>query len=169
MRSRPASCVPKTGKVSLYPTLTTSRFVILIRASYRTCLGDVIPSERCKTLNLSKMTLLRTNRLKSLKGKAIILSTIPAPPASIQAIRDRFPDLELILHVVPWGSKELPFDEKEWADTDVLLTATVLPTIEQAPNIKYVQLTSAGANHIIGNPFFKDTKIPFSTANGVHG
>ncbi|KAH6880429.1 hypothetical protein B0T10DRAFT_144131 [Thelonectria olida] len=116
------------------------------------------------------MTLLRTSHNKTLKGhKAIILTTIPAPRASIQAIRDRFPDLKIAVHVVPWGSKDVPFDEKEWSDTTVLLTATVLPTIQQAPHIKYVQLTSAGANHLIENPFFKDTKIPFSTANGVHG
>ncbi|KAI5459451.1 hypothetical protein BGZ63DRAFT_391063 [Mariannaea sp. PMI_226] len=117
------------------------------------------------------MALIRVNHNRTLKGhKAVILTTIPVPSGSIQAIRDRFPDLQIIVREVPWLSDHIPdFDEKEWNDTTILLTATFLPTIEQAPRVKYVQLTSAGANHIVSNPFFSETKIPFSTANGVHG
>ncbi|KAK7422475.1 hypothetical protein QQZ08_009463 [Neonectria magnoliae] len=118
------------------------------------------------------MTLIRVNSNKTLKGhKAIIITAHAAPAASIEAIRKQFPDLKLQLYEVPWGKEKIggDFDEEEWKDTTLFLTSTVLPAVEQAPHLKYVQLTSAGANHILPKPLFSETKIPFCTANGVHG
>ncbi|KAJ4258759.1 hypothetical protein NW762_007846 [Fusarium torreyae] len=117
------------------------------------------------------MTLIRTATNKTLKGhKAVIFSTIEPPQSQIDAIQKQFPDLTIKTYVQPWGAPLDPnFDEEEWKTTTVLLTATLLPKPEQAPHLQYVQLTSAGANHLITNPLFTDTKIPFSTANGVHG
>lgn len=118
------------------------------------------------------MTLIRINANKTLKGhSAIVLTTIPAPPEAIEAIRNQFPDLKLKLYLVPWGSSEIggDFKEEDWKETTLFLTSTVLPTVEQAPHIQYVQLTSAGVNHLVSNPFFSDTNVPFCTANGVHG
>ncbi|KAF5666441.1 d-3-phosphoglycerate dehydrogenase [Fusarium circinatum] len=117
------------------------------------------------------MTLVRISNNKSLKGhKAIIFSTVEPPKAHIDAIQKQFPDLTIKTFIQPWGAPLDPsFKEEEWQDTTVLLTATLLPKPEQAPHLQYVQLTSAGANHLIKDPLFTDTKIPFSTANGVHG
>lgn len=117
------------------------------------------------------MTLIRISNNKTLKGhKAIIFSTVELPEAQIDAIQKQFPDLTIKIFIQPWGAPLDPsFKEEEWQDTTVLLTATLLPKPEQATHLQYVQLTSAGANHLIKDPLFTDTKIPFSTANGVHG
>lgn len=117
------------------------------------------------------MTLVRITNNKTLKGhKAVIFSTVEPPKAQIDAIQKQFPDLTIKTFIQPWGAPLDPsFKEEEWQDTTVLLTATLLPKPEQAPHLQYVQLTSAGANHLIKDPLFTDTKIPFSTANGVHG
>ncbi|PNP74739.1 hypothetical protein FNYG_11876 [Fusarium nygamai] len=117
------------------------------------------------------MTLVRISNNKTLKGhKAIIFSTVEPPQAQIDAIQKQFPDLAIKTFIQPWGAPLDPsFKEEEWQDTTVLLTATLLPKPGQAPHLQYVQLTSAGANHLIKDPLFTDTKIPFSTANGVHG
>ncbi|KAH7485807.1 hypothetical protein FOMA001_g5224 [Fusarium oxysporum f. sp. matthiolae] len=117
------------------------------------------------------MTLVRIPNNKTLKGhKAVIFSTVEPPKAQIDAIQKQFPDLTIKTFIQPWGAPLDPsFKEEEWQDTTVLLTATLLPKPEQAPHLQYVQLTSAGANHLIKDPLFTDTKIPFSTANGVHG
>ncbi|KAF9776529.1 hypothetical protein IL306_005281 [Fusarium sp. DS 682] len=117
------------------------------------------------------MTLVRITNNKTLKGhKAIIFSTIEPPQSEIDAIQKQFPDLIIKTYIQPWGAPLDPnFNEQEWKDTTVLLTATLLPKPEQAPHLQYIQLTSAGANHLIKDPLFTDTKIPFSTANGVHG
>ncbi|KAF4340531.1 d-3-phosphoglycerate dehydrogenase [Fusarium beomiforme] len=117
------------------------------------------------------MTLVRITSNKTLKGhKAIIFSTIEPPKSHIDAIQKQFPDLIIKTYVQPWGAPLDPsFNEEDWKDTTVFLTATYLPKPEQVPHLQYVQLTSAGANHLIKEPLFANTKIPFSTANGVHG
>ncbi|KAF7546928.1 hypothetical protein G7Z17_g8084 [Cylindrodendrum hubeiense] len=118
------------------------------------------------------MTLIRLNDNRTLKGhKAIVLTTVPAPPAAVEAIRKQFPDLKIKFYLVPWGSPGIggDFKDEDWKDTTVLLTSTVLPTVEQAPHIQYIQLTSAGVNHLVSNPYFTETNVPFCTANGVHG
>lgn len=117
------------------------------------------------------MTLIQTVKNKTLKGhKAIIFATKQTPQAQFDAIQKQFPDLTIKTFISPWGAPLDPdFDEEEWKDTTVFLTATYLPKPEQVPHLLYIQLQSAGANHLIQHPLFTDTKIPFSTANGVHG
>ncbi|CAI4215735.1 unnamed protein product [Parascedosporium putredinis] len=86
-------------------------------------------------------------------------------------IRDRFPGISVSAYEVPWRDTEppsnIPAEELERAT--VLVTGSVLPSREQAPNLGYVQLSSAGANHVLNHPLFTDTDIIFCTANGVHG
>ncbi|KAF4447166.1 hypothetical protein F53441_9311 [Fusarium austroafricanum] len=117
------------------------------------------------------MTLIRTTSNKTLKGhKAIIFTTTELPQSQIDAIQKQFPDLTIKVFIQPWGAPLDPnFKKEEWKDTTAFLTATALPEPEQVPNLQYVQLSSAGANHLIKHPLFVETKIPFSTANGVHG
>jgi phosphoglycerate dehydrogenase-like enzyme len=45
--------------------------------------------------------------------------------------------------------------------------ATPLPTPEQAPNLRWVQLYSAGADYLFHHPLFH-THVTFTTASGVH-
>jgi hypothetical protein len=117
------------------------------------------------------MTLIQTVKNKTLKGhKAIIFATKETPQAQFDAIRKQFPDLTIKTFISSWGAPLDPnFNEEEWKDTTVFLTATYLPKPEQVPHLLYVQLQSAGANHLLQHPLFADTKVPFSTANGVHG
>lgn len=113
--------------------------------------------------------LAQTN--KTLKGhKVIIFTVVPAPQGQIDAIQRQFPGLKIVTRIQPWGAPlGDDFPDEEWKDATVLLSSTVLPTRDLAPNLQYVQLACAGANHILKNPLFTDTNIPFSTANGVHG
>jgi hypothetical protein len=108
----------------------------------------------------------------TLKGhRALILTTVPVSSGPIDAIQDQFPDLEIITRVAPWGVNEVGdgFSDKDWEDITLLLTPTVLPTVEQAPRIQFVQLISAGANHVLSHPYFLNTEVPFCSANGIHG
>ncbi|KAK9365729.1 hypothetical protein V1509DRAFT_632317 [Lipomyces kononenkoae] len=60
---------------------------------------------------------------------------------------------------------------EEWARTTILLTGRTLPpSREAAPNLKYVQLFSAGSNQLQNEPFYKasDNTI-YATASGTHG
>ena len=59
---------------------------------------------------------------------------------------------------VPAGA----FDQAE-----VLYTFGVLPRPEQAPHLRWVQLNSAGVNHVIQQPLFA-SDVMFTTMSGLH-
>ncbi|KAJ6788948.1 hypothetical protein PWT90_05200 [Aphanocladium album] len=100
---------------------------------------------------------------KTLKGHKLLLSDSRAlPENALTRLRSSFPDLK----VQPF-SKD---DAEPWADTTLALgNSFSLPSIEQAKRLEFVQLSSAGADGIIGKPIFDDTEISFCTASGVHG
>ncbi|TQS32682.1 hypothetical protein Golomagni_06996, partial [Golovinomyces magnicellulatus] len=81
------------------------------------------------------------------------------PKHAIETIHARFPDLEVVL------AKDLP---AQYKDATIIVVNQQYPTIEEAPKLQLVQVTSAGANRPVSLPIFQDTKIPFCTANGVH-
>lgn len=117
------------------------------------------------------MTLIKAPN-PTLKGhKLFLLPSYPTPQHSIDSLRTKFPDLEIVVRQRPFkhtdANEEL--SEDEWKDVTIFLTGSAVPDAERAPNLAYVQLTSAGINHLLNNSIFRDTDIAFCTANGVHG
>lgn len=119
------------------------------------------------------MTLRRiVDKNPTLNGhKLLILSPFLTPQATLDALRKRFADLKIVVRQQPFddGNPNSLVERGEWKDVTVLLTGSALPEREDAPKLSYVQLLSAGVNHLVSKPLFKDTDIPFCTANGVHG
>ncbi|KAI0166191.1 hypothetical protein GGR57DRAFT_496464 [Xylariaceae sp. FL1272] len=103
--------------------------------------------------------------------KLLILGDYDLPHGYLEHVNKKFPGLEVKhLRIHPWKSVEPSgVPDEEWKTVTVLLTGPLTPTIEQAPKLQLVQLQSAGANYMLDKPIFKDTKIAFCTANGVHG
>lgn len=118
------------------------------------------------------MVMVQINSNKTLKGHKLLL-LIPWEPSSeyLARIQDQFPDLEIATHNHEWASTDAHtgIPDHVWKDVTILLTGSSLPEQKKAPKLEYVQLLSAGANHILKNPLFTDTEIAFCTANGVHG
>lgn len=54
-----------------------------------------------------------------------------------------------------------------WEQAEVLYTTTDLPAPAQAPQLRWVQLYSAGADGVVGQPLFQ-TPVIFTTTSGVH-
>ncbi|KAI8626093.1 D-isomer specific 2-hydroxyacid dehydrogenase [Xylariaceae sp. FL1651] len=111
---------------------------------------------------------------KDLTGhKLLILADSDLPEGYLEHLHNKFPGLQVVhSRFNPWKDRtKMPpgVSNEDWKTVTVLLTGPVLPTIEQAPILQLVQLQSAGANYVLEHPLFKDTKIPFCTANGVHG
>ncbi|KAI0887586.1 uncharacterized protein GGS22DRAFT_157534 [Annulohypoxylon maeteangense] len=109
---------------------------------------------------------------KDLKGHKLLMLVPWEPPTGyIDGLHKTFPGLE-VTHANwdTWKESSLPthIDEKDWKTVTILLTGPKFPTKEAAPNLKLVQLQSAGANYILNNPLFTDTDVAFCTANGVH-
>ncbi len=106
---------------------------------------------------------------KTLKGHKLLLVVQKSPASDVLGrIQSSFSGLQIQVHELSSesGAGNL---EKAWKDASIVLTGVTLPTIEQAPKLQLVQITSAGANGVLDKPIFKDTDIAFCTANGVHG
>jgi phosphoglycerate dehydrogenase-like enzyme len=55
-----------------------------------------------------------------------------------------------------------------WADTEILYTLRALPTPEQAPHLRWIQLHSAGVDVLVGNAILQRPEIQITTASGIH-
>lgn len=113
-----------------------------------------------------------------LKGHKLLMlfpSVFQPDPDTLEKLKAKYPGLQISVHECAWGAAGVPEsisgsgDGFEWKDVSILMTGTALPTREQAPKLQYVQLLSAGANHVLQNPLFDDESIALCTANGVHG
>ncbi|PSN69788.1 hypothetical protein BS50DRAFT_571127 [Corynespora cassiicola Philippines] len=110
-------------------------------------------------------------------NRELLLSVVPFPQSStekiIKQIQDEFPHLEIQFI-------EQAFDKDKRGDAQVpedvyrratyLFTLTWLPpNADAAPGLKFIQFCSAGTNHVADHPIYKDSKIPLTTASGIHG
>ncbi len=58
--------------------------------------------------------------------------------------------------------------EKAYANAEVLFTANAFPLPEQAPRLRWIQLYSAGVNHVIDKPIIQSEDLEVTTASGMH-
>lgn len=101
-----------------------------------------------------------------------LLLPIAPRPDRIKRFQDKFSGLKVEWHSttteagVSLALNDLPEDVCK--QTTFLCSFTQLPAAEEAPDIKFVQLTSAGAEHCTSNSLYHKDEVPFCTANGVH-
>jgi hypothetical protein len=117
------------------------------------------------------MTVLTHGNPRLDGHKLLLLAPWPLEQDELDNIAKRFPGLEIVYKLVAWSVKSPSqyVNSQEWQDVTILLTGSALPAPQDAPKLRYVQLSSAGANNIVKNPLFTDTDVSFCTANGVHG
>lgn len=99
-----------------------------------------------------------------------ILMTAPITGDPIEEdIQERIqqisPDLRVEVYPPTVRVKDIPAEV--WQNTEILFTFGALPDPNLAPHLRWVQLYSAGANHIFGHPLAQSDVI-FTTASGVH-
>lgn len=58
--------------------------------------------------------------------------------------------------------------ESAWADTEVLYTFSKMPDPSQAPRLRWVQLHSAGLDHILDSPLVQAEDVEITSASGIH-
>jgi hypothetical protein len=99
--------------------------------------------------------------------KLVLIRPDARPTAFIENTRKKYPGLEIVHHQLKHRQdKSIP--PSLWDGVTLLSSLNVFPTREQAPKLQYVQLSSAGANQVLGLPLYEETDIAFCTANGVH-
>jgi len=83
----------------------------------------------------------------------------------VERLKHLAPDLRVIVHAIR-NDGSVP--EQIWHDAEVAYTfPNHLPLPEQAPQLRWVQLYSAGADSVLNHPLFR-TSAQFTSASGVH-
>lgn len=93
-------------------------------------------------------------------------------PAWIAQLKDLFPDLEIVSNQDgsrPGDEFLKEISEDEWKEATIIVTGKTLPDPELLPKLRYIQLQTAGANHMLNHPSVTNTEAALCTASGIHG
>lgn len=101
-----------------------------------------------------------------IKDRLLIAMPGPEPTDLIKHLSKKFPEVEVtVLPLGYYAFGTLEIDPKQFADKTIIMTFDVLPKkLEDAPKLQWVQLPSAGANHINQTPVYKESDITITTA-----
>jgi len=58
--------------------------------------------------------------------------------------------------------------EKAWADVEVLYTLRQFPDPAQAPRLRWIQMHSAGIDHVLNQPIMQSEDVEVTTTSGIH-
>lgn len=109
-------------------------------------------------------------------AKDHLLLAVPGqvPSKILDRLRKKFPAIEISSYEVT-----LTFDAEDirrqlppnvWDGITLLCTFNAFPKkLEDAPDLDFVQLLSAGSNQIQNHPIYKDSDISIATSSGIHG
>ena len=111
-----------------------------------------------------------TKKMASPQEFLITLGNWVPPSDWVANIRSKIPNIHIEGYIADRDSTEVPKNvpEESWRRCTALLSWKWFPDRKLVPNLKYVQLFSAGSNHVSGLPLFEDPNIALCTANGVH-
>jgi phosphoglycerate dehydrogenase-like enzyme len=93
-----------------------------------------------------------------------VLITARFDPEWVARWQARWPALRFELHPTRHAEK-IPLEV--WREVEILYTFNTLPPPEWVPRLRWVQLHSAGADHVLEHPLFR-SPVEFTTASGVH-
>ena len=94
--------------------------------------------------------------------KLLINYTLNLTPEQRAPFQQEWPELEIVEQRIP------DLDTYDGRDIVVLVTEPVPRDLGRWPDLKLVQLLSAGANHLLGHPVFSSS-VAVTTASGTHG
>lgn len=79
--------------------------------------------------------------------------------------------LSLLRHVSPRLNIVRYFPtvpDEVWQTADILYTTSIVPEPHQAPRLKWIQLNSAGMEHVMHKPIITETDVKLTSASGIH-
>ena len=89
-----------------------------------------------------------------------VLVTIPFNEKMINTLRAVSSHLEISVHKAR-SADEIPADV--WRQTDVLYSNGIVPTLEQAPNLKWIQFHFAGIDRQVDAPILQQAGVIVTT------
>lgn len=96
--------------------------------------------------------------------RVMVLSTFHFDEQQLDRLRAVSPRLHVVQHTTR-QPEEVPAEL--WAEAEVLCTVRAVPEPDRAPRLRWVQLLSAGADHVMDRPMF-DGDVALTTTSGIH-
>jgi phosphoglycerate dehydrogenase-like enzyme len=93
-----------------------------------------------------------------------ILSTLSFPDDLLDRLRAVSPRLVVKQHSAP-SADEVP--PELWDQVEVLYTLFAIPDLDRVPGLRWVQLHSAGVNHLLDTRLW-DSDVTITTSSGIH-
>ena len=93
-----------------------------------------------------------------------VLVTLPFTEAMIQQLQEVSPRLHI--RVVK-AHKVEEIEPEVWSEVEVLYTSRILPTVEQAPNLKWIQFHWAGIDHAVTAPILSKPGLTATSLSGA--
>jgi phosphoglycerate dehydrogenase-like enzyme len=93
-----------------------------------------------------------------------ILTTVPFSDELLASLRDISPHLHITTHAVS-NPKDIPDDV--WEQVEILYTRHVLPTVDQAPKLRWIQFHYAGVDHTLDTPILQKPDIVATSLSGA--
>lgn len=93
-----------------------------------------------------------------------ILITLPIEDELIERLNRISPQLRITIHKAK-EAREIPSDV--WQKVEVLYTNRVLPSPEQAPNLKWIQFHWAGVDHAVDEPILSKPGLIATNLSGA--
>lgn len=100
-----------------------------------------------------------------MSDKVEVLITLPFPEELVDQLRKVSPRLNITVHKAR-DPEEVP--ESIWKRTKVLYTNRVLPSPEQAPNLRWIQFHWAGVDHAVDEPILREENVIATSLSGAH-
>lgn len=98
-----------------------------------------------------------------MSDRLVYLTTLDFDADWLDQLRQRVPDVEVRQHVAASADD---IDPQVWADVDVLHTSQVVPTVDQSPRLRWVQLDTSGAEHLAGTELW-ESPVEITTLGGI--
>lgn len=93
-----------------------------------------------------------------------VLITVPFPDKLINSLIALSPRLKI--HLVA-AQKPAEISTDLWKRIEVLYTARVLPAVDQAPRLRWIQFHFAGLDHVTNAPILSKPEVKATTASGT--
>jgi phosphoglycerate dehydrogenase-like enzyme len=93
-----------------------------------------------------------------------VLITLPFPDDLVNQLRGVSPRLKITLSKAR-KPEEVP--DELWSRAEVLYTNNVIPSQEQAPNLRWIQFHWAGIDHVMDAPILKKPDLVATTLSGA--
>ncbi|HML24222.1 MAG TPA: D-2-hydroxyacid dehydrogenase [Aggregatilinea sp.] len=94
-----------------------------------------------------------------------VLVTVKFTPEMLAAFGEISSRLDIMVHPVN-QIEDVP--EDVWARAEILYTSHLVPEPAMAPALRWIQVHSAGVDHIIDQPIVQQENIHVTSASGIH-